>query len=149
MLHIHRAIDVAIVRELFLEYAQSLGVDLAFQDFEREVASLPGDYDPILVAHWNSEVAGCVALHGWDRDVCEMKRLYVRPAFRGHAIGRALAERIIVEAREKRFARMRLDTLPIMREAQELYRSLGFLEIPPYRFNPIDGSKFMELDLQR
>ena len=149
MLHIHRAIDVAIVRELFLEYAQSLGIDLAFQDFEREVASLPGDYDPILVAHWNSEVAGCVALHGWDRDVCEMKRLYVRPAFRGHAIGRALAERIIVEAREKRFARMRLDTLPIMREAQELYRSLGFLEIPPYRFNPIDGSKFMELDLQR
>ena len=149
MLHIHRAIDVAIVRELFLEYAQSLGIDLAFQDFEREVASLPGDYDPILIAHWNSEVAGCVALHGWDRDVCEMKRLYVRPAFRGHAIGRALAERIIVEAREKRFARMRLDTLPIMREAQELYRSLGFLEIPPYRFNPIDGSKFMELDLQR
>ncbi|PYQ58818.1 MAG: GNAT family N-acetyltransferase [Acidobacteria bacterium] len=149
MLHIHRAIDVAIVRELFLEYAQSLGIDLAFQDFEREVASLPGDYDPILVAHWNSKVAGCVALHGWDRDVCEMKRLYVRPAFRGHAIGRALAERIIVEAREKRFARMRLDTLPIMREAQELYRSLGFLEIPPYRFNPIDGSKFMELDLQR
>ncbi|HKO01992.1 MAG TPA: GNAT family N-acetyltransferase [Thermoanaerobaculia bacterium] len=149
MLHIHRAIDVAIVRELFLEYAQSLGIDLAFQDFEREVASLPGDYDPILVAHWNSEVAGCVALHGWDRDVCEMKRLYVRPAFRGHAIGRALAERIIVEAREKRFARMRLDTLPIMREAQELYRSLGFVEIPPYRFNPIDGSKFMELDLQR
>ena len=149
MLHIHRAIDVAIVRELFLEYAQSLGIDLAFQDFEREVASLPGDYDPILVAHWNSEVAGCVALHGWDRDVCEMKRLYVRPAFRRHAIGRALAERIIVEAREKRFARMRLDTLPIMREAQELYRSLGFLEIPPYRFNPIDGSKFMELDLQR
>jgi len=149
VLHIHRAIDVAIVRELFLEYAQSLGIDLAFQDFEREVASLPGDYDPILVAHWNSEVAGCVALHGWDRDVCEMKRLYVRPAFRGHAIGRALAERIIVEAREKRFARMRLDTLPIMREAQELYRSLGFLEIPPYRFNPIDGSKFMELDLQR
>ena len=149
MLHIHRAIDVAIVRELFLEYAQSLGIDLAFQDFEREVASLPGDYDPILVAHWNSEVAGCVALHGWDRDVCEMKRLFVRPAFRGHAIGRALAERIIVEAREKRFARMRLDTLPIMREAQELYRSLGFVEIPPYRFNPIDGSKFMELDLQR
>ena len=149
MLHIHRAIDVAIVRELFLEYAQSLGVDLAFQDFEREVASLPGDYDPILIAHWNSEVAGCVALHGWDRDVCEMKRLYVRPAFRGHAIGRALAERIIAKAREKRFARMRLDTLPIMREAQELYRSLGFVEIPPYRFNPIDGSKFMELDLQR
>jgi len=136
------------VRELFLEYANSLGVDLAFQDFQREVATLPGDYDPILVAHWNSEVAGCVALHALDRNVCEMKRLYVRPEFRGHAIGRTLAERIIAEAREKGFARMRLDTLPIMGEAQELYRSLGFVEIPPYRFNPIDGSKFMELDLQ-
>jgi len=136
------------VRELFLEYANSLGVDLAFQDFQREVATLPGDYDPILVAHWNSEVAGCVALHALDRNVCEMKRLYVRPEFRGHAIGRTLAERIIAEAREKGFASMRLDTLPIMGEAQELYRSLGFVEIPPYRFNPIDGSKFMELDLQ-
>ena len=136
------------MRELFLEYANSLGVDLAFQDFQREVATLPGDYDPILVAHWNSEVAGCVALHALDRNVCEMKRLYVRPEFRGHAIGRTLAERIIAEAREKGFARMRLDTLPIMGEAQELYRSLGFVEIPPYRFNPIDGSKFMELDLQ-
>ena len=149
MLHIHRAIDVAIVRELFLEYGRSLDVDLAFQDFEREIATLPGDYDPILVAHWNSEVAGCVALHRWDRDVCEMKRLYVRPAFRGHAIGRALAERIIAEARERGFARMRLDTLPTMRQATKLYRSLGFAEIPPYRLNPIDGSKFMELDLRR
>ena len=136
------------MRELFLEYANSLGVDLAFQDFQREVATLPGDYDPILVAHWNSEVAGCVALLALDRNVCEMKRLYVRPEFRGHAIGRTLAERIIAEAREKGFASMRLDTLPIMGEAQELYRSLGFVEIPPYRFNPIDGSKFMELDLQ-
>jgi N-acetylglutamate synthase-like GNAT family acetyltransferase len=147
VLHIHRAIDIAIVRELFLEYAQSLGVDLAFQDFEREVATLPGDYDPILVAHWDSKVAGCVALHAIDCDVCEMKRLYVRPAFRGHAIGRTLAERIMAEAREKGFARMRLDTLPMMTDAQNLYRSLGFIEIPPYRFNPIEGSKFMEASL--
>jgi len=149
VLHIHRAIDVAIVRELFLEYAQSLGVDLTFQDFEREVATLPGDYDPILIAHWNSEPAGCVALHGIERDLCEMKRLYVRPAFRGHTIGRTLAERIIAEARRRGFARMRLDTLPSMREAIPLYQSLGFVEIPPYRFNPIEGSHFMELDLQR
>jgi len=147
VLHIHRAIDIAIVRELFLEYAQALGVDLGFQDFEREVAGLPGDYDPILIAHWNSEVAGCVALHGFDGEVCEMKRLYVRPEYRGHAIGRTLAERIMAEAREKGFARMRLDTLPMMGEAQKLYRSLGFTEIPPYRFNPIQGSRFMEAKL--
>jgi len=149
VLHIHPAIDVGIVRELFLEYAHSLGVDLSFQDFDREIATLPGDYDPILVAHWNSEPAGCVALHGLDTNVCEMKRLYVRPAFRGHAIGRTLAERIIAEARSRGYARMRLDTLPTMREAIPLYGSLGFVEIPPYRFNPIEGSKFMELDLQR
>ena len=147
MLHIHRAIDVSIVRDLFLEYARGLGVDLGFQDFEREVASLPGDYDPILVAHWNSEVAGCVALHGLEKDICEMKRLFVRPEYRGHAIGRALAERIMVEAREKGFARMRLDTLPMMAGAQKLYGSLGFTEIPPYRFNPIQGSRFMEAEL--
>ena len=147
MLHIHRAIDVSIVRDLFLEYARSLGVELDFQDFDREVANLPGDYDPILVAHWNGEVAGCVALHPLDRTICEMKRLYVRPAYRGHAIGRALAERIIAEGRAGGFARMRLDTLPMMGDAQKLYRTLGFVEISPYRFNPIAGSKFMELDL--
>jgi len=148
VLHIHRAIDIAIVRELFLEYARSLGVDLDFQDFDREVATLPGDYDPILVAHWNSEVAGCVAVHPMDRAICEMKRLFVRPEYRGHAIGRALAERIIAVARERGFTKMRLDTLPMMGGAQQLYRSLGFVEISPYRFNPIEGSKFMELDLR-
>ena len=147
MLHIHPAIDIAIVRELFREYAAGLGVDLGFQDFEKELATLPGDYDPILVAHWNGEVAGCAALHPIDTTICEMKRLYVRPAYRGHAIGRTLAERMMVEAREKGFQRMRLDTLPMMVEAQKLYRSLGFIEIPPYRFNPVPGSKFMEVQL--
>jgi ribosomal protein S18 acetylase RimI-like enzyme len=149
VLHIHPAVDIAIVRELFLEYARSLNTDLSFQDFDREIATLPGDYDPILVAHWNGEPAGCVALRALDHNLCEMKRLYVRPAFRGHSIGRALAERIIAEARHRGYDRMRLDTLPSMREAIPLYRSLGFVEIPPYRFNPIDGSKFMELNLQR
>ena len=149
MLHIHPAIEVALVRELFLEYAKSIGVDLGFQDFQREVATLPGDYDPILVAHWNSEPAGCVAMHPIEQGLCEMKRLFVRPAYRGHAIGRALAERIIAEARSRGFDRMRLDTLPTMLEAIPLYRSLGFVEIAPYRYNPIAGSKFMELDLHR
>ncbi len=149
MLHIHRAIDVSLARELFQEYGQSLGVDLAFQDFDREIATLPGDYDPILIAHWNSEPAGCVALHPLEVPACEMKRLYVRPQFRGHAIGRTLAERIIAEARGRGYERMRLDTLPAMREAAALYRSLGFVEIPPYRYNPIPGTKFMELDLRR
>ena len=138
-----------MVRDLFLEYADGIGVDLGFQDFQREVASLPGDYDPILVAHWNSEPAGCVAMHPIERTFCEMKRLYVRPAFRGHAIGRALAERIISEARSRGYERMRLDTLPTMTEAIPLYASLGFVEIPPYRYNPISGSRFMELDLKR
>jgi len=149
VLHIHPAIDVSVARELFQEYAQLLGVDLAFQDFDREIATLPGDYDPILIAHWNSEPAGCVALHPLEAPACEMKRLYVRPQFRGHAIGRTLAERIIAEARGRGYDRMRLDTLPAMREAVALYRSLGFVEIPPYRYNPIPGTKFMELDLRR
>ena len=147
MLHIHPALDVSIVRELFREYADGLGVDLGFQDFEKEIATLPGDYDPILVAHWNGEVAGCVALHPIDTIVCEVKRLYVRPAFRGHSIGRSLAGRIMAVAREKGFKKMRLDTLPMMAEAQKLYQSLGFIEIPPYRFNPVPGSKFMEVQL--
>ena len=138
-----------MVRDLFLEYANLIGVDLGFQDVERAVAPLPGDYDPILVAHWNSEPAGCVAMHPIESGLCEMKRLYVRPVFRGHAIGRALAERIIAEARSRGFERMRLDTLPTMTEAIPLYRSLGFVEIPPYRYNPIAGSRFMELDLHR
>jgi ribosomal protein S18 acetylase RimI-like enzyme len=149
VLHIHPAIDVSMVRDLFLEYANLIGVDLGFQDFQREIANLPGDYDPILVAHWNSVPAGCVAIHPIERTLCEMKRLYVRPTFRGHAIGRALAERIIAEARSRGYERMRLDTLPTMTEAIPLYRSLGFVEIPPYRYNPIAGSKFMELDLHR
>jgi ribosomal protein S18 acetylase RimI-like enzyme len=149
VLHIHPAIDVSMVRDLFLEYANLIGVDLGFQDFQREIANLPGDYDPILVAHWNSEPAGCVAMHPIESTLCEMKRLYVRPTFRGHAIGRTLAERIIAEARSRGYERMRLDTLPTMTEAIPLYRSLGFVEISPYRYNPIAGSKFMELDLHR
>jgi len=146
MLTIERFDDIEEVRELFLEYAQSIGVDLSFQNFDEELASLPGDYDPILVARWDGEVAGCVAMHRYD-DVCEMKRLYIRPQFRAHKIGRALALRIIDEARARGYRAMRLDTLPAMQGAMRLYESLGFVDIEPYRYNPIEGTRFMELKL--
>ena len=146
MLTIEPFDEINDVRELFLEYAQSIGVDLSFQHFDEELASLPGDYDPILVAHWDGEVAGCVAMHPFG-DVCEMKRLYVRPQFRAHKIGRALALRIIEEARTRGYRAMRLDTLPAMQSAMRLYESLGFVDIESYRYNPIEGTRFMELKL--
>ena len=145
---IEPADDVAVVRELILEYAASLGVDLAFQDFEHEVATLDTYYELMLVARIEGDVAGCVALRRIDDEVCEMKRLYVRPRFRGRDLGRALAEAIIGEARTRGYARMRLDTLPSMTSAMALYESLGFRDIAPYRFNPIQGSRFLELVLQ-
>lgn len=147
-LNIHHANDMRNVRELLLEYAASLPVNLSFQNFEAEVASLPGDYDPILLARWNGDLAGCVALHVWDDDgICEMKRLYVRPAFRRHAIGRKLAEAVIEVAKERGYRAMRLDTLPTMAGAMALYESLGFRDIAPYRHNPVTGSRFLELAL--
>lgn len=139
------------VRALFKEYAASLGVDLCFQNFEKELTSLPGDYDPptgrLLVAVDETRLAGCVALRRIDDQVCEMKRLYVRPAYRGTGLGRRLAETVISAAREIGYAQMRLDTLPSMKEAIKLYHSLGFVEIPSYRFNPLEGVKYLELAL--
>lgn len=149
MLTITPAGDLREVRELFLEYAASLPVDLGFQNFEEEVATLPGDYDPILVAHWHGAPAGCVAMHLWEDGVGEMKRLYVRPAFRGRAVGRKLAERLIAIATERGHRAMRLDTLPTMRDAMTLYESLGFRDVAPYRHNPVTGSRFLELALPR
>jgi putative acetyltransferase len=146
------ATQFAQARELFLEYAQSLGMNLCFQNFEQELAGLPGDYAPpqgrLLLAEYEGQLAGCVALHEWEPRICEMKRLYLRPAFRGKGLGRVLAEAIIAEARNIGYQRMRLDTIePIMKDAVEMYRKLGFREIGPYRPNPIAGAMYMELQL--
>ena len=147
MLRIERAADMPLVREMLEEYGRATNVDLSFQDFDHELATLPYEYEPILVAWSDDAAAGCVALRRIDDTTCEMKRLYVRPAFRGRDIGRKLALAIIDEARQRGFARMRLDTLPSMQRAIAMYESLGFRDIPPYRFNPIEGTRYMELDL--
>ena len=145
MITIAPADDLTIVRELINEYATSLGVDLSFQDLDHELATLHEFYELILLARDAEQAAGCVALRRINDTTCEMKRLYVRPAFRGHDLGRSLAQRIIDEARQRGYKRMRLDTLPTMTAAIPLYQSLGFVEIAPYRFNPVEGTKFMEL----
>jgi len=138
---------------LFREYAAALTIDLGFQDFEHEVASLPGEYAPpsgrlfLSFVDGATDAAGCVALRRISGDTCEMKRLYVRAGFRGLGVGRALALAVIAAAREVGYTFMRLDTLPEMSQAQALYRSLGFQEIAPYRFNPVPGSRFLELPL--
>jgi GNAT superfamily N-acetyltransferase len=138
-------------RRLFEEYAASLDFDLGFQNFEKELANLPGDYAPpfgcLLLAFHEGNAAGCVALRRLEEGVCEMKRLYVRPAFRGLGIGKTLTEAIIRQAREMGYNAMRLDTVATMSKAQALYTSLGFVDIASYRFNPQEGARFMELRL--
>jgi len=144
--------QISAVRELFLEYAKSLNFSLCFQSFEKELAELPGEYAPpagrLLLAAHGSQLTGCVALHKLENEICEMKRLYVRPQFRGEGLGRVLAERVVADAREIGYKRLRLDTVePVMRDAVALYRKLGFREIAPYRENPIQGALYMELEL--
>ena len=143
--------QVETVRALFQEYADGLGVDLCFQGFAEELASMPGAYAPpagrLLLAVDGADVLGCVGLRPLGGDACEMKRLYTRPAARGRGLGRALAERTIAEARAIGYARMRLDTLPTMTAAREMYRQLGFTEIAPYRPNPVGGTLYLELSL--
>ena len=140
------------LRELFVEYAKAIAVDLCFQDFDRELVELPGRYVPpagsLLLALDGTNAAGCVALRKIGDGICEMKRLYVRPAFRGKGLGRALAGEIIAAAKQIGYERMRLDTLNSMKEAIALYQSLGFRRIAPYYDNPSRGAVFMELDLR-
>lgn len=143
--------SVAEARVLFREYVAGLGVDLCFQNFEAELAGLPGDYAPpdgtLVLALVDGALAGCVAAHRWDADVCEMKRLYVRDAFRGTGCGVALVEHVIGWARAKGFRRVVLDTLPSMGDAQRMYARFGFREIEPYRPNPVPGARYLALDL--
>jgi GNAT superfamily N-acetyltransferase len=143
--------DIAAARELFLEYAAGLGFNLHFQDFDAELAGLPGIYAPpagrLYLADTEEGPVGCVGVRPLDESTCEMKRLYVRPAGRALGLGRRLAETAISGAREAGYSRIRLDTLPTMPAAERLYRSLGFRDIPAYRFNPIPETRYLELVL--
>jgi GNAT superfamily N-acetyltransferase len=143
--------DLEIVRTLLVEYVDSLGFDLVFQNFEEELRNLPGEYAApegcLLLAKYQDQPAGCIALRKLSDGICEGKRLYVRPQFRGLKIGRRLVEAIIAEARRIGYTRMRGDTLASMKTAQALYASLGFKQIEPYCYNPIEGAIFVELVL--
>jgi len=144
--------QVEKTKELFIEYGKSLDFELCFQDFDKELADLPGYYSPpdgrLFLAELGGEIAGCIALRKLEEGICEMKRLYVKPECRGKGVGRALAEAVIAHARDLGYASIKLDTLGSMREANELYASLGFKECSPYRHNPCPCPIFMELALR-
>ena len=139
------------ISELFLEYAESLDFNLDFQNFEEELQSLPGEYASpkgcMILAMDQNEVAGCVALRPLSPEICEMKRLYVKPQHRGKNIGRLLAVQIVDAALKRGYKRMRLDTVPSMKSAQNLYESMGFKRITAYRHNPVPGATYLELKL--
>jgi ribosomal protein S18 acetylase RimI-like enzyme len=139
------------VKQLFLEYVQTLDIDLSFQDFETELRTLPGKYQQpdgaLIMASVDSKEAGCVALRKLSKDICEMKRLYVRDVYRGLGLGKRLIRIIIEEAKGLGYSYIRLDTLPNMKKAQDLYSSIGFYDIEAYIYNPIIGTRFMELRL--
>jgi GNAT superfamily N-acetyltransferase len=154
IVHADSAEYVEAIRALFREYADGLGFSLCFQGFDEELAGLPGNYSRprgrILLARLNESDVGCIAMQPLSPDVCEMKRLFVKPAFRGKGMGRLLADAIIREAADADYRAMRLDTIePLMPRAITLYRTFGFREIPAYRQNPIAGALHMELLLKR
>ena len=140
-------------KELIREYAQSLEFDLGFQDFDKEMENFPGQYalpgGCLYVALDENQPIGCVALRDLGHGICEMKRLYVKPFFRGQKVGKLLAEVVIKAARDMGYDFMRLDTIPSMKHANMLYNALGFEQIAPYRFNPLDGATFFELNLKK
>jgi GNAT superfamily N-acetyltransferase len=144
-------LDLDEVRRLFREYAEWVAVDLSFQDFATELAELPGSYvaprGTLLLCTIDDAIAGCIGVREWQGESCEMKRLYVRPGFRGVGAGRFLAERAISWAGEAGYRRMLLDTLRSMGSAQQLYELLGFREIPAYRLNPVPGARYMSREL--
>lgn len=143
---------VAVNRQLFVEYARSIEIDLCFQGFAEELARLPGDYarpaGRLLLAFDGPKAIGCGALRPFESGVCEMKRLYIRPNARGKGAGGALVDALISSAKEIGYRKLRLDTLPSMTTAIAIYRSMGFQEIAMYRPNPVPGSLFFELDLK-
>jgi ribosomal protein S18 acetylase RimI-like enzyme len=144
--------EIALARQLFEEYASWLEISLCFQNFDQELENLPGDYAPphgrLLLALEGDQLAGCIALRRLADRACEMKRLYVRPAFRGLGLGRTLVTAILEAAKEIGYERMQLDTLPgKMDQALAMYRRFGFREIQPYYENPVEGATFMELSL--
>lgn len=146
--------DIEHARDLMREYAGTLGVDLSFQHFDDELASLPGAYAPpagaLLLAVEGSTALGCIALRPLEPpDVAELKRLYVRPAARGRGLGEALSKAMLEFARTAGYRRVRLDTLPTMQAAQALYERLGFAPIAPYTHNPVPETRFLELVLER
>ena len=150
----HSSEEIDQARQLFNEYSAWLQIDLCFQNFEKELAELPGDYASpdgrLILAYDDEELAGCVALRKIDEGICEMKRLFLRDRFRGKGLGRSLIEAIINEAKQIGYERMRLDTLPPkMNKAIALYNELGFKEIEPYYNNPVLGAVFMELSLEK
>lgn len=143
--------DLPLVRALFTEYAGSLNIDLCFQNFDAELDALPGDYAPprgtLVLARTGSELVGCCAMRPLDAtdypNACEMKRLYVRPALRGSGVGRRLAEAVMEAAQQAGYATMLLDTLSEMETARAMYQDLGFTEVPPYYYNPIEGAHYL------
>ncbi len=147
MIRVAKAGEMETVRQLFREYQQHLGIDLCFQSFEEELASLPGKYVGIWFAEVDGELAGVVALRPWAEGIGEMKRLFVRPGFQGRGLGKALADTVVSASRQAGYRSLRLDTLPSMAAAVGMYRAMGFQDIEPYTVNPVPGALFLELAL--